>query len=295
MATLAEIRAEAYTVLNEDEETGGSYPSATMDSFINQEQERILREFRMSFSIKRAYFDTSIDSTLANDVAVGATTIDLVDASSWASTGTLWVRGDVIKYTGITANQLTGVTQVSASASSAEEALQVYTLPTDWDEGLQLTEYGTGSKTPTTIRYFDGREGIQSLSGQWTTDFDDDGTEFLIWDNPSTSKRRVMKYYAIPATMTASQDSIIPDPWAIKILPIAAAGRFLITRDEETKGQFLMDKADQFATQMQIALTQREQKFRRKIQPAPRHRGLNLKVGGGNLRHITRLDLTSDT
>ena len=293
MAALSDIRSEAYIVLNEDESTSGSYPSATMDDLINQEQERVLREFRMPFSIKRAFFDTSVDTTLDGDVATSDTEIELTDSSSWASCGKLWINGDIITYTGNASNQLTGVTNISATADDNDTVVQLYTLPSDFDEAIDLRKWNANNSS-TPIQYYDTREGESNQSGKWTTDFDEDGTEVIVFDNPSTTERRVLKYYGIPSTMSADSDTtVIPDPWAEKILPLLAAGRFLIMRDEEQKGEFLIAKGNLFASQMQIAYTQREKKFRRKIPIARRHTNLNLKVGGNQLRHVTRLDLTS--
>ena len=73
-------------------------------------------------------------TTLDGDVSAAATTVDLIDASNFPSASTGYIGGDEFAWTGITANQLTGVTGILAHDSG----------DVVWDDGsLGLPEYYT--------------------------------------------------------------------------------------------------------------------------------------------------------
>jgi hypothetical protein len=68
-----------------------------------------------------------IGTTLDGAITSADTTIDLTDASDFASSGNIYIAGDAIAYTGKSSNQLTGVTGIqSAGHSDDAEVWQTY-------------------------------------------------------------------------------------------------------------------------------------------------------------------------
>jgi hypothetical protein len=72
--------------------------------------------------------DYYIGSTLAADVALIDVTITLTDSSDFPDSGTIYINGDSIDYTGNTRSTgtLTGVTGITAIHSTGEEVWQTY-------------------------------------------------------------------------------------------------------------------------------------------------------------------------
>lgn len=91
------------------------------EAFTDQRIKPSAREADISFYV-------APDTTLDGDVLVGATTIDVTDATYMQSSGKIMLEGDVVSYTGKTANQLTGVTGVNVKHYSGETVRQMYLL-----------------------------------------------------------------------------------------------------------------------------------------------------------------------
>ena len=88
-------------------------------------------------------------STLNGAVAVGATTITLADASSFATAGSGNINGDSFSWTGKSSNDLTGCTGISFSHSTGKTVQQgelahvVREVCADMASGLYLMDEAT--------------------------------------------------------------------------------------------------------------------------------------------------------
>lgn len=80
---------------------------------------------------------------VTSDVAVGATTINVTSTTSYSSSGTIEIDGDLIAYTGVTGTSFTGVTGVTVAHSSGASANQ-------W-ESLTLASSTNGTRGITYI------------------------------------------------------------------------------------------------------------------------------------------------
>ena len=67
---------------------------------------------------------TLIKTELSADVVTTDTTINLVDGADFASSGSVYIGGDSISYTGRSTNQLTGVTDISTAHFTADPVYQ---------------------------------------------------------------------------------------------------------------------------------------------------------------------------
>jgi hypothetical protein len=87
-----------------------------------------------------------IYSLLAENVVVGATTISLLDASAFASSGTIRIADEIVTYTGKTANDLTGVSGIEEEHKKGcyVEKYVAFTSP---EVGSSIEEYGVKDMT----------------------------------------------------------------------------------------------------------------------------------------------------
>jgi hypothetical protein len=91
----------------------------------------------VSFDKKSTHSFTAVaDQTLDGDVVVGATTLDLADATDWPNTGYGCIDGhDFFSYTGKSSNQLTGVTGIKTEHLGGESLKLGYSLPANINYG----------------------------------------------------------------------------------------------------------------------------------------------------------------
>mgnify|MGYP001592249062 FL=1 len=68
--------------------------------------------------------ESNIQSLLAADITTASTTINLADGADFATSGTIYIQGDSITYTGRTTNQLTGVTGITSNHFTGDPVYQ---------------------------------------------------------------------------------------------------------------------------------------------------------------------------
>lgn len=128
--TLSELTSAVLLELHEPIAGSEAVPIDLVEDKINEVYSEVFNDQAIKPSARESdiSFALANDTTLDGDVAVGAVTIDLVDASNWRSSGKLLLQGDIITYTGKTDNQLTGVTGVNVEHSDGDVARQMYLL-----------------------------------------------------------------------------------------------------------------------------------------------------------------------
>jgi len=80
-----------------------------------------------------------VKTELTADVTIGDTTINVSDTAKLTATGTIYIDGDSITYTGVTATSLTGC--VGALAHSSGDWVTQSSTPTNFPKGQFLEEY----------------------------------------------------------------------------------------------------------------------------------------------------------
>lgn len=128
--TLSELTSAVLLELHEPIAGSEAVPIDLVEDKINEVYSEVFNDQAIKPSARESdiSFALANDTTLDGDVAVGAVTIDLVDASNWRSSGKLLLQGDIITYTGKTDNRLTGVTGVNVAHSDGDVARQMYLL-----------------------------------------------------------------------------------------------------------------------------------------------------------------------
>ena len=136
--TFLSLQNQVYEELRESPSTKESnrvYPVSLVKQALNDAQKRTLNRRNYSFLIVTKVFNCNADTILDEEVLVGATTIDVVDASVLKTSGKIVINENIITYTGVTSNTLTGVTGVTSIHEKSSTVKQVYTLA-----GLGITD-----------------------------------------------------------------------------------------------------------------------------------------------------------
>ena len=235
MATeLETLRNDVYDNLNSNI-SDDSYPSDFIDRLLNEAQIYTLGNHTFYFLRKKSLFNTLIDTTLDGDVATTDTEIDLTSGTSYDNNTAIYCEEDIITYTGLTTNQLTGVLAISIAHDDGADVSPLYTLPSDFGRQEEMIIDGT------VYDYIDDSDHI-NRTYWWTIEIKD-GVRYIRIPEMNSSKIVVFKYFMIPTTMTSSVDCTLPDAWARELLPDIATGYALIRRDQPDEGESYLVKA----------------------------------------------------
>lgn len=152
-------------------------------------------------------FTVISETTLAEDVATTDTEFNITDSSSFDSSGAIVVwdedMPDVIFYTGNSANNLSGVTEIGFAHESGDEVQALYKLPDDFKDFYRTDEY---------------KNGVQ-LNGEslWYSDsppvpnhftIRDDGTNKYLWVPRGSSGDISVLYEKTTDTIDSSDDRV---------------------------------------------------------------------------------------
>lgn len=222
------------------------------------QNELFAEEFLAPWKNKKYLFATAVRTTITAAITTASTSIVIGDATGWPTSGTAYIEGDIITFSGRTTTTLTGVTNIDISHAASSTIHPLYPLPSDFGAQIQLTidqseqnyvsEFDLSPFYNADINAVD-RHAISYLGnsffmGNWTTVVDKNGVEYILLSSRSTSQPAILHYRKIPAAMTSSQAASIPDEWAIKVIAPIAAGRLLIERgdDENNLGTLIMNQ-----------------------------------------------------
>jgi len=200
-AVYEQLRANPST-----KESNRVYPIDLVKKSINDAHQMVLNKKNYSFLNKTINFATSIDTALAEDIISTDVTFDVEDADGLNTSGNIVVSENVIAYTGVTTNTLTGVTGINTDYDSGATVKQLYSLSSD----LGITDF----KKPTSlfingkeIEYYDYR-GKQDELG-----FTIYGSNLYI-PKQSTSEVGIFKYVQEITLLTDDTDVfLIPDDY----------------------------------------------------------------------------------
>lgn len=290
--TLQELRNLFYSVLNEVE-TSTTYPVALADVFLNNAQDKIcsggvvinqtkeqLKKTVLPFIDKDKQYTSVTDQYLDADLSVGSTTITVSDTTWFASSGALWINGNIVTYSAITATQFTGVP--ATGDGSIEFAFQqwtpvsqLYALPTNFWTSARLI-YNAQYQVPyvdyrniyTQLKDFKGYSGdnnqfstntLQSRFGINPFYTIIHGEYFLPFQLNVTSKQIWLQYEKKPTYMSLTTDlATIPDEFSRITIPLIAVSLMFANRGEENRGQILNDNIGYSAVQSMYTYYERQ-------------------------------------
>lgn len=159
----------------------------------------------LSFLSSRTFFSTVNPGTIATVPAVGDTVLNLGNAADYLSSGTVWVGGALITYTGKTATALTGCSGVIFPFQAGSLVFQVFPLPADFGTPTRLILDGT-----TTVRSVDQRDITRELYGDaWFV------------------AQRQASYQGLPAAVNSEPKYSVIDGKYVLLFPMFVSGRQL--------------------------------------------------------------------
>lgn len=187
------------------------YPISLVKQSINDAHKRILNKRNYPFLVEPKPFNTSIDTTVATAITIGDVEIELTNASGLKSAGLVVVEENVITYTGITSNTLTGVTGIEANYDTGATVKQLYNIETD----LSIDDYKKAVSVIIDSKEYDYYNYRGTQDPQGYTVFD--GNLYLP-EQTSNSKVVIFKYRKqIPFLSDNSDTFLIPDDYVTAV------------------------------------------------------------------------------
>lgn len=261
--TLTQLRTLTYALLRE-EENSSAYPYTLVDQLLNSAQMRIcsgqvhnsfngeaIRKGNLPFLNKRQ-FVTNIQSTsLSADATIAGATLTVTDTTNFPSTGSLWIAGDIVTYTGKGATSFTGCSGVAFAHLSWTRVYPAFTLATDF---MSMTQVSYNNSLP--IPYKDEkqvyRDLVPAMKGYTPIDLVQSNTStpiqytrvapfYTLWEGyfvpffiDNTGWMFCLQYDKVPTELSAVSDTatIDNDIWAKSSIPYLAGGEMLFNRGE---------------------------------------------------------------
>lgn len=191
------------------------------------------RSWDLPFLRLTGYYALVQPQATTADIDVWDTTID-VDCSWFAASWYVYINGNVIKYTGrnVWQTQLTWVTGIALDISQWAMVYQLYSLPASISKPFSLSLI-LSTTNYSEIPFFDPRfPATSSLYYTILRDSEDD-VDLLHVVGATWTLSAAMEYYLTSTDMSAWSDTcIIPDPYALAVIPPIVAWE-LLYRDEE--------------------------------------------------------------
>lgn len=206
---------------------------------VNPMNGAIERKGQLPFLNTSKFYSSIAMTTLSADTTVGATSLSVTDCTDYPTSGSIYINGNIVAYTGKTSTTtLTGVTGVLFAFPSGTQISPAFVLPTDFSNIINVT-YNNKFKLPGKL-YDDifedlngykgtvrGRtESVSALSSPYHVDpfYTIINRGYLvIFNRNNTGDQIHMRYEKNPSTMTTSVDcSIDNDVYAKAVIPYFA-------------------------------------------------------------------------
>ena len=268
--TLQNLTDIAYDILREAENVK-AYPLSFMQQLMNTAQLRIcsgmvknpvtgetVRKWRLPFLSSTAFYDNVMDISLSADAVVWGATLTTADTSLYPTAWKLYIRGNIITYTGTTATQFTGVTGIEYTHKAGSNVGIVYDLPTDYMNVTNLI-YNDSFKLEFK-RYDDIYESFNANKGNsstriyesWYSAFNGreqafyttlDDLYLVLFNIRNNNKQIRVRYEKVPTEMTATTDiaTIANDLYAKATIPYIAVWELLYNRGEERRASEIIN------------------------------------------------------
>lgn len=154
-----------------------------------------------------------------------------LDTTDLPSAGALMISQDIIEYTSKTSTYVSGATGIDIDQASWTIVHRLFPLPTGITKPFTMFRFDSKGER-FEIPYVDYRYPVTAYK-YYTMVVDTDGTEYLMFVWYRESDKFVLNYYINSTDMSSdSSVCIIPDPYALTVLPWLVAWRLLREREE---------------------------------------------------------------
>lgn len=269
--TLQNLRDIFYWILRENENTS-AYPLVLADSFINLAQKKICRgkvvnplkndeviKWQLAFINKEVVYE-NVAVVYATDDAVSWATVIEADTTEFQTTGSLYINGYVVTYTGKTSTTFTGCSGVISDILSGTQISICYALPSDFASSINLI-YNNKVKVRCVLYddIFEELNNYKLWDAQYYNNVNTNSTypsvqpfytikddQYLILFNFNSSGTLFkLRYQRNPDSMSESTDTclITDDDYAKSTIPYLAVGEMLYNRWEEQRAADIINFA----------------------------------------------------
>lgn len=269
--TLQDVYNIAYWIVKQPENSS-AYSTTLLKTFINKAQNDIcfgnltnlqtgekLPKMSLPFLNDSAFYTTVAKTTVSTIPAIWDSI--LYAATTWfASSGYLYVKGNILHYTWITATSfigisITGKTSIKFAFERGTPVIQAYLLPTDFSQAVEMN-YNKNQR----LVSLDQRDIINET---WTSYFlqrffrndfaaDITNTEYyysiidatyFIFIGPNVSGRMLrLDYQTKPIQLVNPTDVLtIPDEYSLNTIPYLAIAEMMFNRWESDEGMKLQN------------------------------------------------------
>jgi len=266
--SLQTLKDVVFSIIREQESDVSSYDPDLVTLMINSAQQNIcsgrvvdplswqeVRKGTLPF-LNSEQRNSNVNTTSVSTAAtVGATELDAV-TTNYPATGTLYIQGDMVTYTGVTGTQFTGCTWISFARPTGTEVSIAFTLPTDFASPINVI-YNKAFQLEAKS-YDDIYEDMNDYKGStyqrnsaWNTYATKgkpfytikDGSYLIVFNVNDTDALVRLRYEKIPTVMAAVDDTVTidDDTFAKTTIPYLAAGEMFFNRWEEGRGWQLIN------------------------------------------------------
>jgi hypothetical protein len=272
MATsLATIESTVLGILRE-EDFSSAYPKVLIDLFANSAQQDILagrlihpitkeetQAGDLHFLNSDVYYSNIQGTYTTIDALVGDTVLNVSDTTEYPTTGSLFIWGQCVDYTGKTATSFTGVTPLLFAFVAGTMVSVAFKLPDDFSD-IKNVVYNNKIKIPAK-QYDDMFEDLNNYKGSnfqrnkttsiyespykvkpfYTTK---DSKYLIIFQLNETGESIHLRYQKLAPLMTSTQDSIIDnDLYAQSCISYLTVAELLRNRGEEVRASAIYSLA----------------------------------------------------
>lgn len=265
--TLQDIKSTFYSILNEQEDSP-DYWVSFVDELLNNAQRLIcsgwvynlrsqqkIQKGVLPFLNKNQFYTTVNDTSITTTVwSLSDVTLAVSSTVGYPTTGTLYINGDIVSYTGKTTTSFTGVSGLSFLHQAGTQVSMLFPLPTDhattirviynnYSEITYIDERNLYSPTRSVSAYPIRRDYLGGSNHETGyTIYGYDGGMYLLpfgLNQPWLPIR--LQYEKKPTEMTQNTDlCTIPDEF-INTIPYVAVAEMLYNRGQEDSGLMIND------------------------------------------------------
>ena len=106
-----------------------------------------VRKWQLPFLFTDKFYSNVTSTNLSVDTTVWATTLTVWSTADFPSTGTIYIAGNIIPYTGVTATTFTGCSNVLFAFNAWLEVAIAYPVPSDFASPINIV-YNNKFKLP---------------------------------------------------------------------------------------------------------------------------------------------------
>ncbi len=288
MATTSEVVNESYAILNELS-TSNLYSTEYVLQCVNDVQVEVCDTQKYNFLKTKALYLGAANTQLQAIITTASTTLSVTDTTNFTATnGAVLVDQDVINYATKTATTLLTCTNIGIGHDSGANVIPLFTLPSDYSKRPVLDVYKGTNSRPLSFTYVDEEEFFYSqITNRFTLVTSESGVRYIMVYMLSNTDRLVFKYLKKPTTLVDDTDVLtIPDPYALKVVPIFTAARCQMLRGDNLDGEALnkYNMARQELFKMNKHFGEQEEGVRKVIQSAYKSRRTDYLYGSSIIR-----------